>query len=59
MTVYHRRSIAETAMYRVKQLFSDHLSLRDYNEQVAEAIDMIYALNKITLASILETVRVD
>ncbi|NIG62584.1 MAG: hypothetical protein G5663_04075 [Serratia symbiotica] len=35
MTVYHRRSIAEIEMYRVKQLFSGHLSLQDYDEQVA------------------------
>ncbi|NIG62276.1 MAG: hypothetical protein G5663_01805 [Serratia symbiotica] len=58
ITVYHRRSIDETAMYRVKQLFSDHLSLRDYNEQVTEAMDMIYALNKMTLACMPESIRV-
>ncbi|NIH16445.1 MAG: hypothetical protein G5700_08640 [Serratia symbiotica] len=28
---YHRRSIAATARYRVKQLFCGHLSLRDYD----------------------------
>ncbi|NIG62210.1 MAG: hypothetical protein G5663_01250 [Serratia symbiotica] len=35
MTSYHRRLIAETAMYRLKQLFCSHLSLRDYYEQDA------------------------
>ncbi|NIG62596.1 MAG: hypothetical protein G5663_04155 [Serratia symbiotica] len=29
MTGYHRRSIAERAMYREKKLFGGHLSLRD------------------------------
>lgn len=28
-TTYNRRSVAETAMYRVKQLFGGHLTLRD------------------------------
>lgn len=27
---YHRRSVAETAMFRFKTLLGDHLSLRDY-----------------------------
>ncbi|MDI5349343.1 hypothetical protein MJL48_29175, partial [Salmonella enterica subsp. enterica serovar Kentucky] len=35
-TDYNRRSIAETAMYRVKQLFGGSLTLRDYDGQVAE-----------------------
>ncbi|MBY8614946.1 IS5/IS1182 family transposase, partial [Escherichia coli] len=30
-TDYNRRSIAETAMYRVKQLFGGSLTLRDYD----------------------------
>jgi hypothetical protein len=34
-TDYNRRSIAETAMYRVKQLFGGSLTLRDYDGQVA------------------------
>jgi hypothetical protein len=33
-TDYNRRSIAETAMYRVKQLFGGSLTLRDYDGQV-------------------------
>ncbi len=37
-TDYNRRSIAETAMYRVKQLFGGSLTLRDYDGQVAEAM---------------------
>ena len=34
-TEYNRRSIAETAMYRMKQLLGDSLTLRDYDGQVA------------------------
>jgi len=33
-TAYNRRSVAETAMYWVKQLFGGHLTLRDYDAQV-------------------------
>lgn len=33
-TAYNRRSVDETAMYRVKQLFGGHLTLRDYDAQV-------------------------
>ena len=35
-------------MYRVKQLFADLLMLRDYGAQVAEALAMVRALNKMT-----------
>ncbi|WPI78577.1 IS5 family transposase (plasmid) [Klebsiella pneumoniae] len=44
-TDYNRRSIAETAMYRVKQLFGGSLTLRDYDGQVAEAMALVRALN--------------
>ena len=37
-------------MYRVKRLFGGHLTLRDYDVQVAEAMTMIRALNKRMLA---------
>jgi hypothetical protein len=44
----NRRSIAETAMYRMKQLLGDSLTLRDYDGQVAEAMAMVRALNRMT-----------
>ncbi|WP_367302407.1 transposase, partial [Klebsiella pneumoniae] len=47
-TDYNRRSIAETAMYRVKQLFGGSLTLRDYDGQVAEAMALVRALNNVT-----------
>ena len=45
---YHRCSISETAMYRIKQLLGGTLSMRNYNAQVGEAYAMIRALNKLT-----------
>ncbi|MDU0021790.1 hypothetical protein RUW58_27175, partial [Klebsiella pneumoniae] len=53
-----RRSIAETAMYRVKQLFGGSLTLRDYDGQVAEAMALVRALNKMTKAGMPESVRI-
>ena len=55
---YHRRSISETAMYRVKQLLGGRLSLRNYNGQVGETYAMIKALNKLTGLGMPETYRV-
>ncbi|NIH16201.1 MAG: IS5/IS1182 family transposase, partial [Serratia symbiotica] len=40
-----------------KQLFGGHLSLRDYDGQVAEALAMICSLNKMTLAGMPESAR--
>ncbi len=37
-------------MYRVKQLFGGSLTLRDYDGQVAEAMALVRALNKMTKA---------
>lgn len=45
---YHKRSLSETAMFRVKTLFGGRLSLRNYNAQVGETDAMIKALNKLT-----------
>ncbi len=55
-TEYNRRSIAETAMYRMKQLLGDSLTLRDYDGQVAEAMAMVRALNRMTKAGMPESV---
>ncbi len=57
-TEYNRRSIAETAMYRVKQLFGGSLTLRDYDGKVAEALAMVRALNKMTKAGMPESIRI-
>ncbi|HAV9645767.1 TPA: IS5/IS1182 family transposase, partial [Escherichia coli] len=57
-TEYNRRLIAETAMYRMKQLLGDSLTLRDYDGQVAEATAMVRALNRMTKAGMPESVRI-
>lgn len=57
-TAYNQRSVAETAMYCVKQLFGGHLTLRDYDAQVGEAMAMIRALNKMTRAGMPKSVRI-
>ncbi|EGR2064904.1 IS5 family transposase [Vibrio cholerae] len=52
---YHKRSLSETTMYRVKQLLGGRLSLRNYNAQVGETYAMIKALNKLTGLGMPET----
>lgn len=55
---YHKRSLSETAMYRVKQLLGGRLSLRNYNAQVGETYAMIKALNKLTGLGMPQTCRI-
>ncbi len=44
---YHRRSLAETEMYRFKQLLAGKVSLRNYNGQVGEVMAYVSAINKL------------
>lgn len=55
---YHRRSVAETAMFRIKTLPGGNLSLRDYNAQVGDAMAMVKALNWMTLLGMPYNVRI-
>ncbi len=57
-TAYNWRSVAETAIYRVKRLFGGHLTLHDYDAQAGEAMAMIRALNKMTRGGMPERVRI-
>ncbi|MGK2204742.1 hypothetical protein ACR96F_26350, partial [Klebsiella pneumoniae] len=50
--------IQQSPMYRVKQLFGGSLTLRDYDGQVAEAMALVRALNKMTKAGMPESVRI-
>ena len=43
---YHRRSIAETAMYRFKALFGDRLQSRKFSNQWAEVLIKVNILNQ-------------
>jgi hypothetical protein len=45
---YHRRSLAETAMYRMKRCFGDHLKNREAPNQRTEARIRSKILNKFT-----------
>lgn len=58
---YHRRSVVETAMFRLKTLLGGHLSLRNYDAQVGEAMAMamamVKALNRMMLLAMLTSVR--
>ena len=45
---YHRRSLAETAMFRFKTIFGDHLDARETNRQMTEARIKCAALNRMT-----------
>lgn len=44
---YHRRSLAEMAMYSFKQLMTGKISLRNYNRQVGEIMAYVCAMNKL------------
>ncbi len=44
---YHGRSLAETAMYRFKQLLAGKISLRNDNGQVGEVMAHVSAINKL------------
>ena len=50
---YHRRSLAETAMYRFKQLMTGKISLRNYNGQVGEIMAYLCAMNKLNTLGLL------
>lgn len=45
---YHRRSLAETAMFRFKSIFGDKLRARVFESQAAEAFLRCAALNRMT-----------
>ncbi len=49
---YHKLSLTETAMFRYKQLLSPKLTLRNYNDQVGEALANVKAMNKVIRSGI-------
>jgi len=55
---HHRRSVAETAMFRIKTLLGGHLSLRDYDAQVGEAMAMVKTQNRMTLLGMPHSIRI-
>lgn len=55
---YHRRSLAETAMFRLKTLFGGQLRARNFDAQVAEAYLRCAALNTMTRLGMPDSYRV-
>lgn len=55
---YHRRSLAETAMFRLKTLFGGQLQARTFDAQVAEAYLRCAALNTMTRLGMPDSHRV-
>jgi len=47
---YHRRSLAETAMFRIKTLFGERIRSRSFEGQAAEMLTRCAALNRMTHA---------
>jgi hypothetical protein len=57
-TGYHRRSLAENAMYRLKQLFGEAVASRLFDAQVNEVHARIAAMNRMTYLGMPVSVRV-
>lgn len=55
---YHQRSLAENAMYRLKQLFGDNLASRIFESQVSEVHVRVAAMNTMTALGMPVSVRV-
>jgi hypothetical protein len=55
---YHRRSLAENAMFRIKTLFGSRLSARLFDSQATEAFLRCQAMNRMTQLGMPESYRV-
>ncbi len=56
---YHKRSLAETAMFRVKTLLGNRLSTRTLQHQKTEVAIWCQIINKMTFLGMPETVAID
>jgi hypothetical protein len=57
-TGYHRRSLAETTMYRMKTIFGDDLQSREEERQKTEVAIRCAALNRMTHLGMPDSYRV-
>ena len=55
---YHRRSLVETSMFRLKTIFSDHVRSRTLDRQVTDARIQCRMLNIMTSLGMPESIRV-
>ena len=56
-TGYHRRSLAETAMFRYKTLIGPSLAARTFDNQKAEAAVAVHCINRFTALGMPRSVR--
>lgn len=56
---YHKRSLAETAMFRQKTIFGDRVSARSFEGQAAQLLVRCAALNRMTALGMPDTYRAD
>lgn len=56
---YHRRSLAETAVFRFKTIFGNSLSTRTFPRQITEARIKVVALNRMTHLGMPDSYRLD
>jgi hypothetical protein len=56
---YHRRSLAETTMFRYKTVFGDHLNARETKRQTTEARVKCAALNRMTRLGMPDSYRIN
>jgi len=57
-SLYHRRSLAETTMFRYKTILGDKLQSRTFDRQCTEALLSCKILNKMTLCGMPDSVKV-
>lgn len=55
---YHRRSLAETAVFRVKMIFGERVSARSFDGQAAQLLVRCAALNRMTHLGMPDSYRV-
>lgn len=55
---YHKRSLAETVMFRMKQIFGGTLKNRLFDNQVTEGYLRVAALNKMTALGMPDSIKV-
>ena len=58
-TGYHRRSLAETAMYRYKTLIGPGLRSRAFDRQKTEAAVAVHCINRFTALGMPKSARID
>ena len=56
---YHVRSLAETAMFRMKTIFGSELSARLLETQITQALIRCVALNRMTYLGMPKSYKVD